>query len=152
MTLTTWEPETAGTADIVDGRDRWILAGYYAPNFNEDVLRELVRLAALQPNWDAQGAKPINAEFIGAARSLVAALPPNLIWAPAVVPMAKGNLQFEWHDGPRSLELEFESPETIHYLKWHPEAGVEEEGCYSVRDTIQTVDAIHWFMKGSSDA
>jgi hypothetical protein len=150
MTPITWPRETSRTDEANDGRDLWVSAGYYAPNFAQDVQNELNQLAALQPNWDAQGAQSIEPTIVNAARWLVANLPENLIWAPAVVPMAKGNLQFEWHDGPRSLELEFETAETIHYLKWHPEEGVEDEGCYPVNDTWQTIDAIRWFMRGST--
>jgi hypothetical protein len=78
--------------------------------------RELTRLAALKANWDAQGALPIDQTIIESARGFAEQLPDDVVPPPAVVPMAKGNLQFEWHDGPRSLELEFEDAQTIHYL------------------------------------
>ena len=44
-------------------------------------------------------------------------LPDEIIVTPSVVPMTRGRLQFEWHRGNRSLELEFESIGRIHYLK-----------------------------------
>lgn len=62
--------------------------------------------------------------------------------------MAKGNLQFEWHDGPRSLELEIEDPQTVHYLKWHPEEGVEEEGFFEMQCIDQAEALIRWFRRG----
>ena len=62
--------------------------------------------------------------------------------------MAKGNLQFEWHQGARSLELEIEEPQTIHYLKWDPEEGVENEGSFPLGQTSRTVELILWFTKG----
>ena len=66
---------------------------------------------------------------------------------PAVVPMRKGNLQFEWHDGPRTLELEIEDPRTIHFLKWHPEAGIEEEDTCSISDADTVTALLEWFAK-----
>lgn len=115
----------------------------------DDILsRDLDRLAALEPNWDAQGAQPIHPAVIEAARRFIDALPPDLISAPAVVPMAKGNLQFEWHDGPRSLEFEVEDPVTIHYLRWHPEEGIEEENSFPLQDTSRAIALMDWFERG----
>jgi hypothetical protein len=110
--------------------------------------RELDRLASLAPNWDYEGAKAIDQAIIDAARSLMAELSPNLARLPKVVPMAKGNLQFEWHQGERSLELEIEDPATIHYLKWHPEEGIEEEGTFPLSEASLAVELIRWFMRG----
>ncbi len=90
----------------------------------------------------------IDAQIVHAAHDFLNRLPENLVAPPLVVPMAKGNLQFEWHEGSRSLELEFESPTTIHYLKWHPEEGVEEEGFFAADDVSQAVAFIRWFVKG----
>lgn len=123
-------------------------AAYYVPDFEKRVNEALDQLAALEPNWDAQGARSIDPVVIDAARKLVKCLPKNLIWLPAVVPMAKGNLQFEWHEGPRTLELEFEAPNTIHYLKWHPEVGVEDEGTFPLADISRVVALIRWFTRG----
>jgi hypothetical protein len=108
----------------------------------------LDRLAALAPNWDAQGAKAIDPAIIDAARGLVAELPLDVARAPKVVPMAKGNLQFEWHAGERSLELEIEDRETVHFLKWHPDEGVEEEGTFPLSQASRAADLIRWFMRG----
>jgi hypothetical protein len=147
MTLTI-EKETPSTLSSQDEPGPWIVTGYYAPLFTERVNAELDRVAALPEDWDAQGAASIDPRVIAVGRELIAKLPKNLAKAPAVVPMAKGNFQFEWHDGPRSLELEIESPHTVHYLKWHPEAGVEEEGEYDVEDIQQSVALIRWFQRG----
>ena len=70
--------------------------------------------------------------MIDAAKSFIARLPENLVSPPHVVPMSNGTLQLEWHDGPKSLELEFESPSSIRYLQWHPEQGVEDEDAFPV--------------------
>ena len=113
--------------------------------FSEHIDRELNRLARLLPNWDAEGAQPIAPEIIAAARRFADQLPKHLAPVPAVVPMSKGNLQFEWHDGPRSLELEFETPNTIHYLKWHPEEGLEEEDVFPTTDLAKAELLLRWF-------
>jgi hypothetical protein len=126
----------------------WIPTGYFAPLFVERVNAELDRLAALPKNWDAQGANATDRQVIAAARRFIAVLPKNVAGIPAVVPMAKGNLQFEWHEGPRSLELEIESPELVHYLKWDSQDGVEEEGTYSISDVEQSVRLVRWFHRG----
>lgn len=128
--------------------DQWKPAAYYAPEFQAVVNRELDRLATLQPNWDAEGAPPIDSRIIQAARDFISSLPENIVSTPAVVPSAAGNLQFEWRDGPRSLELEVETTSTIHYLKWHPEEGTEEEGFFDIHDVDRAVSLIRWFMRG----
>ena len=72
----------------------------------------------------------------------------SLVAPPDVVPMRKGNLQFEWHNGSKTLELEIEDPRTIHYLKWHPEAGVEQEDVCGLSDINAVARLIEWFAKG----
>jgi hypothetical protein len=111
----------------------------------------LDRLAALEPNWDAQGARAIDPVIVEAARRFVHHLSADLIGTPAVVPMAKGNLQFEWHEGSRSLELEIESRDTIHFLQWDPDQGVEEEGFFACDDTVRAISLIRWFMRGGAN-
>jgi hypothetical protein len=109
---------------------------------------ELDRLAALPPGWDREGADPMDPAIVTAARQLVAALPDDTLGTPAVVPIADGNLQLEWNDGPRSLELEIADPRTIHYLKWLPEEGIEEENFFSIDDVGRAVSLIRWFHEG----
>jgi hypothetical protein len=119
-------------------------------DFDSTVKRELRRLASLQDNWDSEGARAIDPEIIDAATDFVSTLPERLkahVAAPEVVPMRKGNLQFEWHDGPRTLELEIEDARTIHYLKWHPEDGIEEESICSISDTNAVAGLLEWFAK-----
>ena len=112
------------------------------------VNRELDRIAALEKDWDSQGAHAIDSRIIASARDVVSSLPLSSGAIPAVVPMRKGNLQFEWHDGPRTLEIEIESPSTIRYLKVNPEANTEEEGSCPIRDMDTITELIQWFTKG----
>jgi hypothetical protein len=119
--------------------------------FDRAINAALDCLAALKPNWDADGANPISPGIIEAAREFMRRLPNSMKAAgniPAVTPMRKGNLQFEWHDGPKTLELEIENPQTIHYLKWHSEAGIEEEEFCEISDAETVTELIRWFLEG----
>jgi hypothetical protein len=122
-------------------------------NFDLAVNDELRRVADLKPNWDSEEARPVGIEIITAAREFVSGLPNDLketVGIPAVVPMTRGpeqsgNLQFEWGDGVRSLELEIENPTTVHFLQWHAGEGVEREDFFSIGDIEAAVTLIRWF-------
>jgi hypothetical protein len=159
MPPTTIDLEPSSTTGTSSGYDEWVsttpdVAQHsYAALSTVDwkVKADLRRLAGLKPNWDAEGAFPVDPQIIEAARVLVSILPTHLkarARAPAVVPMRKGNLQFEWHDGPRTLELEIESPSTIHYLKWHSEAGIEDEDICPITDAETLAALLEWFVEG----
>jgi hypothetical protein len=137
---------TESTKESAPGQ--WLLAGYYDPEFVKAVYAELDELSQLGPNWDSYGAPAIEPGIIAAARAFIKALPKNLAHRPRVVPMSGGNLQLEWHHGSKILELEFETPQTIHFLQWHPEAGVEEEATFRATEIERAVDLIQWFMSG----
>lgn len=150
-------PETRYSSDLYGTRGtghryaRWVYVGYFPTGFRNVVIRQLDRLGTLTANWDRQGALPLDPAILRAARQFISGLPEGAARAPRVVPMAKGNLQFEWHDGSRSLELEVEDPGTIHYLRWHPEEGIEDEGFFDIRDLGRAETLIRWFMKGIAD-
>ena len=88
--------------------------------------QDLESLRALGPNWDGYHAPVIDPLTIESAKSLADKFPDDLD-RPEVVPTPVGSLQFEWHDGKRSLELEFDSPQLIHYLYWDPPDEIEED-------------------------
>jgi hypothetical protein len=123
----------------------------HEPNFVESVQSALDSLRALAPNWDGYGAPMIDPVVIDAAKAFVAGLPENLVSPPCVVPMANGTLQLEWHHGPKSLELEFESALSIRYLRWHPEQGIEEEDSFLVNKVEFAVDLMRWFGAGVNE-
>jgi hypothetical protein len=93
------------------------------------------------------GLEAIRPEILQMAVRVVRSLPVDLQKVPMVVPMSEGRLQLEWHDGPKTLEIEFASADEIHYLKWDSSAGIEEEDILHVDaetpNTIATL--ITWF-------
>lgn len=125
-------------------------------NFDLAVHAKLRQIARLKRNWDAEGARPIDVEILAAAREFASGLPNDLkdsMDIPAVVPMARGperdgNLQFEWDDGNRSLELEVEDPRTVHYLKWDSAKGVEEEDFFSIDNLDRAASLLRWYLGG----
>lgn len=123
--------------------------GHYDPGFVSAVETALAELTQLPPGWDGYGAPAIEPAVIAAARRFVRSLPENLAYRPQVVPMSPGNLQLEWHHGPKTLELEFEDAHTIHYLQWHPETGMQEEGTIRAAEVDRAVEFIQWFMTGT---
>jgi hypothetical protein len=123
-----------------------LIVGNLEPGFVVDVQAAIESLRALAPNWDGYGAPAIDADVIEAAKAFIAKLAENVASRPLVVPMSNGTLQLEWHDGPKSLELEFESPYSIRYLKWHPDRGVEKEDTFSTADVDTAVDLIRWMV------
>ncbi|MEX0703743.1 MAG: hypothetical protein WD069_16720 [Planctomycetales bacterium] len=108
---------------------------------------ELDQIAALQPDWDGYGAPRIDPAIIEAARRFIDLLVEEMPSRATIVAMSPGNLQFEWHEGRRVLELEFETPDTIHYLKWDPAEKMEEEDVFPVTDLGRAARLIRWFSK-----
>jgi hypothetical protein len=112
----------------------------------------LNRAAALGPNWDGHRAPAIDPDVLRAVRAWGQAMPG---WAfapaPAVVPLSSGGVHLEWHVGPRVLELEFESPETVHYLRWDPARGVQNEDTDPARDRARSEELFGWVHGGTGD-
>lgn len=101
----------------------------------------------LKSHAEEVGLEPIPHEVLQSAIRIVRSLPADLPKAPKFVPMSKGRLQLEWHDGPRTLEIEFESPKEIHYLKWDSSIGVEEEDVIAIdaQASTKVAELIEWF-------
>jgi hypothetical protein len=110
-----------------------------------DTLGRIEQLALLPHDWNGYGAGPVAPAVIESASKFIELLPPDAISTPQVVPMTRGRLQFEWHRGNRSLELEFETPTLIHYLKYDPDRGIEEEATLPVDETLRLLKLLHWF-------
>ena len=109
------------------------------------------RLAALEPNWDSYGAPALDRDIVDTAREFIGRLASYITAQPLVVPMSSGALQFEWHQGQKILELEFEDRATVHYLKWDPAAGIQEEDVFPVGDTAKAISLINWFTEAGAN-
>ena len=120
---------------------------YYEPDFVPFCRARLDELAKLRPDWDGEGAPAIDPKILTAAREMIESLPRFVAIRPMVVPLTSGGVQLEWHKGRTVLELEFESSDSIHYLKWDPDKQTEEESTLSVTQTEELVTLIRWFME-----
>jgi hypothetical protein len=125
---------------------------YFDPNFKQFCAQKLQELEQLEAGWDYSDAPPISREVIVAVRDFVNSLPQHVATRPMVVPLSSGNVQLEWHHGRTSLELEFESPVLVHFLKWNPEKQIEEEDVLAASDHEALTRLIRWFMKEMLDA
>ncbi|GAC1451081.1 MAG: hypothetical protein NVSMB9_35960 [Isosphaeraceae bacterium] len=121
----------------------WRNCGDKLNKFN--VLGLLDALRALPKGWNGYDAAPTDPGIIKAAERFISDMPGDIVPAPQVVPMTRGRVQFEWHRGDRSLELEFESPEFVHYLKWDSDAGIEEEEIIPVQQQSKILELLNWF-------
>jgi hypothetical protein len=126
---------------------RWAPKQYFDTGFKAHVARELDLLRRLQAGWDGYRAAPIRAEIIDAARAFVFGLSENIAPRPRVVPLASGALQLEWVAGEVALELEFESPDIIHYLRWDPETNVADENTLAMAEREPVEALIKWFTR-----
>jgi hypothetical protein len=127
------------------------------------VVGRLDELAAFPDNWDGYGAARPAPAMVAAVRRFLTRLGDeqgDLLLKPGteadcllprVVPLSSGAIQLEWDIADRGLELEFETPETVHYLKWQPAAGVEDEGVYLAADLGRSADLIRWVLYGNAD-
>jgi len=145
--------QTSSTAYFAaDFDDRWTDLDhplfYYDSGFKGFCHQKLGDLEKLRAGWDYEGAPPIKPEIIAAVRNFVDVLPQHVATRPMVVPLSTGNVQLEWHHGRQALELEFESPAEVHYLKWDPDNQIEDEDVISASDRDQLVSLIRWFMRG----
>jgi hypothetical protein len=110
--------------------------------------RELDELARLDRNWNGYQAAPIDPATIATARRLADQLDLSEAGIPQVVPMTHGRLQFEWHRGTRSLELELESSALVRYLKWDSSLGLSEEDTLPSEDMVRLQALLIWFAAG----
>ena len=128
------------------------LAEPRATDVQRAIFAEIDRLAALEPDWDGYGAPALDRDILDAAQRFAASLATNIAVQPLVVPMSSGAVQFEWHQGEKILELEVENPATIHYLKWEPAQGHEEEDVFPIGDTRKAIELVEWFTgAGTND-
>lgn len=139
--------------DLAEGTEVHVTIGALTTElFSEGLHADLDRLAALDVNWDGYGAGPLDRDILSAARRFAERLLSTMTIRPLVIPISNGGLQFEWHKGPKVLELEIEDADTVHYLKWDPEEEVQEEDVFQIDDFERARDLIRWFEGVAADA
>jgi hypothetical protein len=144
----TLEIDESTTAIAEPTAARWVSQQFFDPNFKDFVTSKISALRQLPPGWDGYAARQISPAIIDAAIEFVKALKDNVAPRPRIVPLTSGGLQLEWVSGERNaLELEFESPEKIHYLRWQPTAHVEDENVFDVTDVRFAEGLLEWFAR-----
>ena len=107
------------------------------------ILDAIEGLKQLAPGWDGHGAAAIDPLLCDAARWLVERLPEQCVIGCRVHLMPDGALWLEWGGVDRGLELEFETPHRVRYLKCSPDA--PEEGTLLLTLNIaEIVDLVRW--------
>ena len=64
-----------------------------------------------------------------------------------ILPLTNGNIQFEWHNGNKSLELEFISDQEIHYFKYWSNEFAPEEDVLKTKDTYKIIRLVRYFLQ-----
>jgi hypothetical protein len=95
-----------------------------------DWLRQSIQriqdLTALAPGWDGYGAKPIDAGVAVDAVSFLIDHAYPTVSEPAVVPLADGGIQLEWHVGGIDLEIAFSDEDGGVFLEDQATGATEE--------------------------
>lgn len=145
----TCEIEEDQTTDaVVPGR--WAAQQHYDAGFVHAVSAKLNALRDLAPGWDGYRAKRVQPDVIEAAIHAITAIRPHLSPRPHVAALASGGLQLEWVSGERTLEVEFETADKIHYLRWQPSAHIEDEDFADSRDIAKIEFLIGWFVRADA--
>jgi len=133
------------------------------PHCHKCVTDRVRALDQFQAGWDGASAKSVDPAIIAAAckffdrladeygELLIRPFTEAECLVPHCVPLVSGGLQLEWHIEDRILELEFENPDAIRYLKWWPDQEVgDSEATYSASDLDQSADLIRWVFSGDA--
>ena len=73
-----------------------------------DTLRRLEEINLLKPNWNENGAEPLNPDIRHRTESILKDLPIQ----PRIYPLSDGGLQLEFHGNKSYIELDVSKPET----------------------------------------
>lgn len=103
------------------------------------VQSRLVALSQLPPDWDSYGARAVQHTAIQSALRFLAWIPDAPI--PAVVPVATGGVQVEWHLPGLDIELEFQPDGRMHLF------ACDSEGEQDVPVTLASPDLRRWILQ-----
>lgn len=110
-------------------------------------LEDVLRLAALPPNWDSYGSPPPKRNAIEASIILLVSAAPSDLPEPDVVPVSGGGIQIEWAMGRRELELNVLPSGAVEYLKAEDGEPVRED-IMGVLDSIHLHSLLTWLTSG----
>jgi hypothetical protein len=68
-------------------------------------ISKLEKLSELSDDWDSYGGKAIERDALLMALNLIGAIYSARVPEPAIVPVATGGIQFEWHTRQKELEI-----------------------------------------------
>lgn len=128
------------------GRDPEIDVTAYTSAWFRDALEELSRLAAMPPNWDGYGSRPIQrvayANMVRVLAKLANAAP-----KPQIFPISGGALQTEWSVEGRDLEIVTRSDGSITCLTMDgdDEDSIEVD-VYDIADSPAILAKVSWLM------
>lgn len=87
----------------------------------------------------------IDYEIMLAAKDFIIRYSSKMPPGAKIVPMTRGRVQFEWHKGNKSLEIEVETPRQLHYLLFNSETGYEEENITPIDYDLGILLLLGWF-------
>ena len=95
-----------------------------------DAVAHIEELTSLAPGWDSYDSKPVDAgAAMGAVRFLLGSAYADLP-APAIVPIADGGVQIEWHRGGIDLEVSFSDGSPTIFVEDHKSGEVLDDQEY----------------------
>jgi hypothetical protein len=83
-----------------------------------DVIRKLAELAALEADWDGEGAAATDPAVVADAEILADWLARRHLPRPSIVPCRDGCLQFEWNAGDDGIELDLDGHGSCSLFIW----------------------------------
>lgn len=121
---------------------------YQRPAWLEELERAVNALLALSQGWDGRRARPLTEEAVEAAIELSVGLmfQYGIPVPPQVFPLPDGGIQFEWHAGGQSVEVEVDADGSAHVLCTRQNGSVAVEGEISSDEPDSLLEAVSAFL------
>ncbi len=107
---------------------QFVVTARQLPSRVEQTIAAYSEIQSLNDNWDSYGGKRINRDLIGSSLSILAQAMEDASPVPAVVPLADGGLQLEWHRKQQDLEVVFPTDDAPQFFYQNRVTGVGQEG------------------------
>lgn len=92
---------------------RYLVQSHYA-NWKLRAEERLNELVSLEQNWDGYGAGPVLFTTASFAIRVLEAICFDDTSVPEIIPGTSGDLQIEWHEGNRDIEIHVIAPNRVH--------------------------------------